>query len=53
MKWYKSLYIYVHVDDFGIVATNNDIINNIKHELQHTYKITINDNLEYYLDMLI
>ena len=46
-------YISVHVDDFGIAATNNTMITNIIRELQNTYKITINENLEYYLGMLI
>ena len=56
VKFYKDntkAYISVHVDDFGIAASNNDIIRNILKELQSTYKITINENLDSYLGMLI
>ena len=31
-------YISVHVDDFGIAASNNDIIRKILKDLQSTYK---------------
>jgi len=56
VKFYNDntkAYISVHVDDFGIAASNNNIITNILKELQSTYKITINENLDSYLGMLI
>jgi hypothetical protein len=46
-------YISVHVDDFGIAASNLAIVETIIKELQNTYKVTINTSLEYYLGMLI
>ena len=46
-------YISVHVDDFGIAASNTLIVENIIKDLQNTYKVTINTSLEYYLGMLI
>ena len=56
VKFYNDntkAYISVHVDDFGIAASNNNIITNILKDLQKSYKITINENLDSYLGMLI
>ena len=46
-------YVSVHVDDFGVAASNLDMIKDIMDGFRNTYNITINIELNYYLGMLI
>ena len=56
VKFYKDgtkAYISVHVDDLGIAASNLNIINDIKIELQKVYKLEFNTDFNYYLGLYI
>ena len=47
------IYISVHVDDFGIMASNIGFIAEVKAELSKTYKLVCTPDLKFYLGMHI
>jgi len=56
VKFYSDgnkAYISVHVDDLGIAASNQTIMNDIKSDLLKVYKLNFNTEFNYYLGMLI
>ena len=49
----EFIIISTHVDDLGVIASSQKLIDNTKLELQNIYKMTITLNNEYYLGLHI
>ena len=46
-------YILKHVDDFGLMSKSQHLIDYIKKKLSGTYKLTVNEDMKFYLGLFI